>query len=86
MAQRIEGPFDFSKYGFIKYADGATWILTKGEDYDVESETVLGNARKWARDEDLIIDYKKIEGSKRDPETIALRFRRKVRNIKAVGD
>ena len=86
MAQRVEGPYDFSKYGFITYADGATWILTKNEDYQVSGETVLANARKWARREGLEIDYKLIETESRQPEQIALRFRRKVRQIAAVND
>lgn len=76
MAQRIEGPYDFSKYGFIKYADGATWLLSKGEDYDVAGETVLANARKWAREEGLDLDYKLIEAAPRQPEQVAVRFRR----------
>lgn len=86
MARRIEGPYDFSKYGFITYADGATWLLTKKEDYHVAGETVLANARKWARQEGLEIDYKLIEAESRQPEQIALRFRRKVRPMSAVAD
>ena len=86
MAQRVEGPYDFSKYGFITYADGATWILTKGEDYEVKGNTVLANAREWARREGLEIDYKTIESEAHQPERIAIRFRRKVRSITAVGE
>jgi hypothetical protein len=76
VAQRIEGPYDFSKYGFMKYADGATWVLTKDDDYDVSGETVLANARKWAREEGLELDYKLLETAPRQPEQVALRFRR----------
>lgn len=85
MAQRIEGPYDFSKYGFMKFADGATWVLTKGEDYESKGETVLSNARKWAREEGLDLDYKLIEAAPRQPEQVALRFRRgNVRQLGAV--
>lgn len=76
MAQRIEGPYDFSKYGFMKYADGATWVLVKGDDYDVSGQTVLANARKWAREEGLELDDKLVEAAPRQPEQVALRFRR----------
>lgn len=76
MAQRIEGPYDFSKYGFTKYADGATWVLTKGEDYDVRGDSILANARSWARDEGLELDYKLIKEAARDPEQVAIRFRK----------
>jgi hypothetical protein len=86
MARRIEGPYDFSQYGFITYADGATWLLTKNEDYQVSGKTVLANARKWARQEGLEIDYKIVESESHKPEQIALRFRRKVRPIAAVND
>jgi hypothetical protein len=75
MAQRIEGPYDFSKYGFMKYADGATWVLVKGEDYAVSSSTVRANARKWASEEGLDLDYKVIEETAEQPEQVALRFR-----------
>lgn len=85
MAQRIEGPYDFSRYGFMKYADGATWVLTKGEDYESKGETVLANARRWAREEGLELDYKLVEGSGRQPEQVAVRFRRgNVRQLGAV--
>jgi hypothetical protein len=87
MAQRIEGPYDFSKYGFMKFADGATWVLTKGEDYETRGETVLSNARKWAREEGLELDYKLIEEAPRQAEQVAVRFRRgNVRPITAVGE
>lgn len=87
MAQRIEGPYDFSRYGFMKYADGATWVLTKGEDYDKRGETVLANARKWAKEEGLDLDYKLIEAGPHQPEQVALRFRRgTVRQLGAVGE
>jgi hypothetical protein len=76
MAQRIEGPYDFSKYGFTKYADGATWLLSRGEDYDVSGESILANARKWAREEGLDLDYKLIKAASREPEQVAVRFRR----------
>lgn len=86
MAQRIEGPYDFSRYGFMKYADGATWVLVKGEDYDVAGSTVLANARAWAKEEGLELDYKLIEQAPRQAESVALRFRRgNVRPI-AVAD
>jgi hypothetical protein len=87
MAQRIEGPYDFSRYGFMKYADGATWVLIKGEDYDVSGNTVLSNARAWAKEEGLEIDYKLLEAAPRQAEQVALRFRRgNVRPITAVGE
>jgi len=76
MAQRIEGPYDFSKYDFSKYADGATWVLTQNEDYTVNGASILANARKWARDEGLELDYKLMKAAARDPEKVALRFRR----------
>jgi hypothetical protein len=84
MAQRIEGPYDFSKYGFTKYADGATWVLSKGEDYDVKGDSILANARSWARDEGLELDYKLIKQAARDPEQVAIRFR-KPGQIRAVS-
>jgi len=85
MAQRIEGPYDFSRYGFTKYADGATWVLTKNEDYAVNGESVLANARQWARDEGLELDYKLIKAEARDPEKVALRFRRVKSAIRTVS-
>lgn len=84
MAQRIEGPYDFSKYGFTKYADGATWVLSKGEDYDVKDDSILANARSWARDEGLELDYKLIKPAAREPEQVAIRFR-KPGQIRAVS-
>lgn len=85
MAQRIEGPYDFSKYGFTKYADGATWVLTKEEDYSVSGEAVLANARKWARAEGLEVDYKLLDAQARDPERVALRFRRKGAAMRSIS-
>lgn len=84
MAQRIEGPYDFSKYGFTRYSDGATWVLTKGDDYQVSGDAILANARKWARDEGLELDYKLIKAAQRDPEQVAVRFR-KPTGIRAVS-
>ncbi len=86
MARRIEGPYDFSRYGFTKFNDGATWLLSKGEDYSVSGETLLANARRWARDEGLEVDYKLIEAGPREPEQVAVRFRRTgLRSISDAG-
>lgn len=71
MAHRVEGPFDFSGYDFTQYADGAAWILTKGEDYHVTSKTLVVNARKWAREQGLHPQHRYIDGK---PEQVALRF------------
>lgn len=51
MAKRIEGPYDFSPHDFRKYADGAAWELTEGEDFDEKPTVVRRRARSWARDE-----------------------------------
>lgn len=77
MAKRIEGPYDFSRYGFTKFADGATWELTHGEDFDVTAQTVANNARQWAAAEGLDVDMKIVEGSPGSEAMVALRFRKR---------
>lgn len=76
MAKRIEGPYDFSPYNFSTYADGATWELTHGEDFNVTPSTLTGVARKWALAEGLDIEYKYINGNQAEPPRVALRFRK----------
>ena len=71
MARKIEGPFDFSDNNFAQYADGATWILVKGEDYQVTSKTLVTNARRWARSQGLAPEHKYLDAN---PESVALRF------------
>lgn len=81
MAQRIDGPFDFSDNNFAQYADGATWILAKGGDYNVTSKTLVTNARKWARSQGLEPEHKYLDTN---PESVALRFTKS--NVTAISD
>jgi hypothetical protein len=76
MAKRIEGPYDFSNYSFQTYADGATWELTKGEDFNITAKSLAAAARRWARDEGLNVEVKQIDSTPRTPEIVAVRFRR----------
>lgn len=81
MAQRIEGPYDFTKYSFTQYNDGATWELEAGVDYTVTSGALIANARKWAASEGLEVDVRRLDAvpatrtSAGQPERVALRFR-----------
>lgn len=84
MAKRIEGPYDFSRYNFGVFADGATWELTSGEDFAVSPATIISNARKWAANEGLDVDAKLIEGQSGTPAAVALRFRKRP-GIRAVN-
>lgn len=77
MARRIEGPYDFSRYNFTTYADGATWELTSGEDFVVSPGTVIANARRWADREGLEVDTKMIDPIQGEPSRVAVRFRKR---------
>lgn len=79
MAKRIEGAYDFSRYNFTTYSDGATWELSAGEDFTVTPETIVSNARKWAAAEGLDVDTKLIEG---EPARVALRFRKRSNSLR----
>lgn len=85
MAKRIEGPYDFSRYGFSTYADGATWELTAGEDFVVTPGTMVQNARKWASSEGLEADVKLVDEKPGSPAVVAVRFRKRP-SIRAVND
>jgi hypothetical protein len=76
MAKRIEGPYDFSRYNFATYADGATWELTEGEDFAVKPDSVVNAARRWAEHEGLEVEAKKIEATPKVAARVALRFHR----------
>jgi hypothetical protein len=73
MARRIEGPYDFSNHSFNTYADGATWELTEGEDFDVKPSLLARRARQWARNEGVGAETKVIDGQ---PGVVAIRFTR----------
>jgi hypothetical protein len=73
VAKRIEGPYDFSKHSFQKYADGATWELTEGEDFSIQPSSIAAAARAWARQEDLSVEVRVMEG---EPAVVAVRFTR----------
>jgi hypothetical protein len=73
MAKRIEGPYDFSEHSFNSYADGATWELTQGEDFDVKPSVLALRARRWARNEGIGAETKVIDG---EPPVVAVRFTR----------
>lgn len=76
MAKRIEGPYDFSDYSFQTYADGATWELVKDEDFSITSKSLTAAARKWATQEGLKVEIKRIDATPHTPEIVALRFTR----------
>lgn len=75
MAKRIEGPYDFSRYSFSTYNDGATWELTEGEDFTVKPDSIVANARKFAQDEGLEVQTRIIDATPRSPARVAIRFR-----------
>lgn len=84
MAERLEGPYDFSKHDFSRYADGATWVLTAEEDFAIKPNSLLAAARAWARKEGLEVEYKVIEGEpEKQPDKVAIRFTRKVHEIRS---
>ena len=82
MAKRIEGPYDFSEHSFNTYADGATWELTHGEDFDVKPSVIALRAKRWARGEGLGVQTKIIDG---ETPVVALRFTR-VGTLRTVAD
>lgn len=85
MAKRIEGPYDFSRYNFATYADGATWELEEGADFEVTPGTIISNARRWAASEGLDVDVKLLEASPKDPTRVALRFRKMPSNVHKIA-
>jgi hypothetical protein len=86
MARRIEGPYDFSRYNFATYADGATWELDEGSDFTVTIGTIVSNARRWAATEGLEVDTKVIESTKKGtPNRVALRFREVLSNVHKIA-
>jgi len=76
MAKRIEGPYDFSRYGFTTYADGATWELAAGEDFTVQPGSLVAAARRWAAAEGLDVETKIKEETPKAPAVVAIRFRK----------
>jgi len=91
MAQRIEGPYDFSRHGFQAYADGATWLLTEGEDFRIQPQSWVNAARAWARVEGLDVQLRINDGAEATPATegvpatIAVRFI-KPPELRRIGD
>lgn len=80
MARRIEGPYDFSRYNFSRYADGATWELDEGDDFTVKPQSLTSAAREFARREGLNVEYKIIEATPQQPTRVAVRFTKPVRD------
>jgi hypothetical protein len=74
MAKRIEGPYDFSPHDFRKYADGAAWELTEGEDFDEKPSVIRRRARTWAKGEGLTVEDKIVPATPKAPAVLALRF------------
>ena len=79
MAKRIEGPYDFSRYGFTTYADGATWELAAGEDFTVQPGSLVAAARRWAAAEGLEVETKIKDETPKTPAVVAVRFRKPAR-------
>jgi len=82
MAKRIEGPYDFSDHQFMKYADGATWELSEGEDFIEKPTVIRSRARRWARSEGLNIEDRIIPATPKAPAVVALRFNKVVSSMR----
>jgi uncharacterized protein YwgA len=71
MATTIEGDYDFDKYPWSQWLDGQTWRLSNGDDFRVKPTTLVGYAKKAAKERGLALDSK-IESE----TTVVLRARR----------
>jgi hypothetical protein len=52
---RVDDSIDFGprkpyrRYPWDQWANGETWVLTQGEDFDVTVDSFCDTAREWAR-------------------------------------
>jgi hypothetical protein len=73
-----------SKFDFTKWADGQAWKFVKGEDYSSSTETFRFNVKRWAKANDLKVEFapypaldrdgKEIPVTKADPVALGVRF------------
>lgn len=73
MAERISnvtfsGPGAPAKYPWDKWADGGTWRITRGEDFDIPAVSMAAILRAHAKRNDLFV------GTRRTGDTIEFRF------------
>lgn len=62
------------KYPWDKWADGGSWRITRGEDFDIPAVSMAAVIRSYAKRNGLFV------GTRRTGDTIAFRFVRATAN------